>query len=247
MTALLTTLGIWFGAGIAILTIVDWILTERQKKRLTDWGAHAWIWLDDQRMGTFLNFLRKKTYQITASVVIMVVFLVFGILGILVLTTGLDDKKLFLLLGTYSLCLLAAMVFVAWKIHPRFTDWIMRSPSLKGFFGRCALIAGLSLGLTFGIETVLHLVTKDVDSAGMSDLLILAIVYLLTSPIRFEAGLVSTMLILSLAWLVTVLLLMALFAVMKFFLIRIVEYPKGPVLGLSGLLIAIAALIKVFM
>jgi hypothetical protein len=63
---------------------------------------------------------------------------------------------------------------------------------------------------------------------------------------RFETALVLTMLLLSLAWVVIVLLVMAQFAVMKFFLIRIVEYPKGPVLGLSGLLVAIAALVKAF-
>jgi hypothetical protein len=126
---------------------------------------------------------------------------------------------------------------------------------LKGFFGRCLAIALPCLAASLLIEYLLTFVVSTSDRSGrlavvvnheQTYLVILAIIYLITSPLRFEAGLVSTMLILSLAWLVIVLLLMALFAVAKFFLIRIVESPKGPVLGLSGLLIAIAALIKTF-
>ncbi len=62
-----------------------------------------------------------------------------------------------------------------------------------------------------------------------------------------ESMLILTVLILSLLWLILIPILMILFRTTQFLLLRIVEYPKGPVLGLSGLLIGIAALIKAFL
>jgi hypothetical protein len=251
MKEFLTSMGIWVGAVTAVLAIVDWILTEPQKKLLRGWGEHAWLWLDDQRMGTFLKFVRKRSLQIVASVVIIVFFLLTGILGfVLELHSGsVVDRRIYLVAGAYSASLLAAMGFVAWKIHPRITDWILRSGTLLGFFIRCLLISSICLAAAFLIDnraTFLVAAAERNERMRMTYLIILSIIYLATSPIRFEAGLVSTMLILSFVWFVMVLMLIALFAIIKFFLLRIVEYPKGPVLGLSGLLIAIAALVKIF-
>jgi hypothetical protein len=252
MKTFLTSLGIWVGGITAVLALVDWVLTEAQKKRLRGWGETAWLWLDDQRLGKFVNLVRKKGPQVAASITVIVFFLAAAILGMTVELAGKAvGKRIYLILGAYSLGLIAAMVYVAWKIHPKITDWILRSASLKGFFGRCLAIALPCLAASFFIEYLLTFVVSTGDQSGrmavvvseQTYLIILAIVYLITSPIRFEAGMVSTMLTFSLAWLVIVLLLMALFAIAKFVLIRIVESPKGPVLGLSGLLIA---LIKAF-
>ncbi len=56
----------------------------------------------------------------------------------------------------------------------------------------------------------------------------------------------STLFMLLFLWQIVVLLLFGLFWCARFILIRIVEYPKGPIMALSGLLIAIGALVKLF-
>lgn len=258
MKTFLTNLGIWVGGITAVLALVDWLLTESQKKSIRGWGETAWIWLDDQRLGTFVNFVRRKAYQIAASSVIIAFFLATAILGVTVELASASvaiDKKIYLILGTYSLLLIVALTYVAWKIHPKFTDWVLRSSSLIGFFGRCLAIALPCLAASLLVEYLLTFVVSAKPPSGapaivisheLTYVVILSVIYVITAPLRFELGLVATMFILSLAWLVIVLVLMAIFAIAKFFLIRIVEYPKGPVLGLSGLLIIIGGLIKVF-
>jgi hypothetical protein len=62
-----------------------------------------------------------------------------------------------------------------------------------------------------------------------------------------ELNLIQTVFFVSLLWLGLFLLIRGLFRTLQFVLIRIAESPKGPVLGVSGLLVGIGALVKVFL
>jgi hypothetical protein len=247
MKQMLASLGLWVGAGIAILTLVDWILTESQKKRLTGWGETAWLWLDDQRTGKFLEFLKRKPYQVAASIVLTVIFLAAAIAGVLALLPQIADKAVTVVIVLYCVGLALSMIFVAWKVHPRVAYWIIRSPSLVKFFGRSFMLSAAGVLLTMLIEYLMEIVGHTFDPGqGRRYFIIVAVVSFVAAALRLETGLVAAMLVLSVIWLVVVLVIMAVFAVIKFLLLRIVEYPKGPVLGLTGLLLAIAAIIKIF-
>jgi hypothetical protein len=49
MTDFFPSLAIWTGAVLAVLTVIDWALTARQKNWLTDRAIALFVWLDDQR------------------------------------------------------------------------------------------------------------------------------------------------------------------------------------------------------
>ena len=62
-----------------------------------------------------------------------------------------------------------------------------------------------------------------------------------------ESALILIILIGSAIWSAIVFVIMTIIRTMQLILLRIVDHPKGPILGLSGLLVGIAALAKAFL
>ena len=78
-------------------------------------------------------------------------------------------------------------------------------------------------------------------------LLFLIATLLVIGPIGVESALLFVIIVLSAAWCAIVWIGLGLIRTMQFILLRIVDNPKGPVLGMSGLLVGIAALVKAFL
>src|ERR1043165_4130446 len=141
-----TSLSIWTGAIVAILTIVDWLLTESQKKSVSGWAEYAWLWLDDQKMERFVNLLKSHKIQLVLSVITYIsMYLLFyrifhGFRG-----ESLSPPRL--LLG--ALVLLVIVAFISWTIHSRVIIWAVNSHSLEVFFIRCLYVWLISLAATF--------------------------------------------------------------------------------------------------
>ena len=57
---ILGSVSLWAGALVAILKLVDWLLSPQQKRTLASWAATAWIWLDEQRLGRFVAAVRSR-------------------------------------------------------------------------------------------------------------------------------------------------------------------------------------------
>lgn len=72
-------------------------------------------------------------------------------------------------------------------------------------------------------------------------------VLLIMSPVILETYILLYMLLLAIAWMVLTSILMIIFRMVQFFLLRIVDAPNGPVLALSGLLVGMAAFVKAFL
>jgi hypothetical protein len=80
----------------------------------------------------------------------------------------------------------------------------------------------------------------------LTSLLPAVLIFVLIGPIIAELGLLFYVIVLSAVWCAVVYIVIALMRMVQFVLLRIVDNPKGPVLGLSGLLIGVAALVKAF-
>ena len=61
MANFLGNIAIGSAVMVSVLTLIDWLLTESQKKGLGDKAISVWVWLDDNRS---IDFLRKfKDYR----------------------------------------------------------------------------------------------------------------------------------------------------------------------------------------
>jgi hypothetical protein len=138
MKSFLTSVTIWTGAIVAALTVVDWLLTEAQKKSLKGWAESAWIWLDDHRMESLVRLLKSYKLQLASSVLVFVVLL---LLSQAILSSlgpeafGLNGSSRVLLVT--SLVLLVSIAPVSWFIHSRVTKWLVKRNSVRSLFARC--------------------------------------------------------------------------------------------------------------
>jgi hypothetical protein len=250
MKEFLANLGLWVGAIIGVLTIIDWLLIEKQKKKITSWCESLWLWLEYQRVGRFLKFLMLYKVQVISSIIILLSFLYFGHRALTFSIVHSDPSIISGLFEAFLSLLMLIVVFgLSWKIHPKIISWTLKTNSIVKFYLRCLLIILLFIFLLspfygFPSEPLIFELLPESEPLMMICYFLIIICFCL---IVGELLLVTTNFLLSVSWLVLVLVLMSLFKVVQFFLIRIIEYPKGPVLGVSGLLIGVAALVKAFM
>lgn len=256
---LLTNVAITIGATTGIVTIVDWMLTPTQRRKLRSWGDHIWLWLDEQRLGKFNNYLLNRKLQTALSVV------GFGTVNFFVafktpLATK-PDQSIILLMAGNVLGTLITTVFVLRDIHPIIASWMVGDNKLGAFFKRCvkAFLIGLlvNISILYLIVPVLTPILAYGFTVGgprplyeYSPYFTLGVnlfLYLAFSHIMIEASLVINTFLLSIAWIILTVVLMILFRTTQFFVLRIVDYPNGPVLALGGLLTGIAALVKAFL
>ena len=239
----LTNISIWTGAIVAILTIVDWLLTESQKKKIKCWAENSWLWLDYQRMGKFVSGIRSFRLQIIFSIVTCVYISVLILIPIHNEDTQNDIAPV--PPSVITVILLVTVAFVTWKIHPTVISWAIRPNSLLSYFIRIsgAWLAGC-VALFLMWEFIIYYAAYN---EAYRNLAIYVLLWTTLSTILAEWGLIQTMFFLTLFWFFSVLILMGLFRITQFILYRIADNPKGPVLGISGLLIGIGALVKTFL
>lgn len=269
---LLTTIMIWTGASVGILKVIDWILSNDQKVFLTDHATNLWIFLDDQRSGKFISVLLLRNAQI-AFVIIAHLFLIAIILSFLARVFLGWQTNAYLNIGMPRLyefqvwidvaAVLFSAGFLALTVHPRIAYWIGQARNIWRYFGRCLIALGCCVALALLCLVLLSPIAgfdspaftldepeqiKDAYESMLGGKIgtisVHAITALILSPIMAELMLIQTILFMSLYWLILVYLCMAIFRILQFILIRIVESPNGPVLALTGLLIGIGGLAK---
>lgn len=84
--------------------------------------------------------------------------------------------------------------------------------------------------------------TDDEDSVN-----VMVAIFLLYLRLRVYLRLMQLLFVVALVWISVVYVLIGLFKVLQFFLLRIVENPKGSIIALSALLTSIGAIVKILM
>jgi len=160
----------------------------------------------------------------------------------------------------------ALLTFV---LHPRLSTWIAGASSLSRFFYRAGSVAlvsyaimrfyiwglmvmGLPLGKNiwdgskFLSPASFAPGTVEMYGGKLKVLLISAITAAIGAPLLIETLLLIIILLCSIGWVLLIWCLISIHIVVKFLVLRIAEHKDGPVLGISALLVAIGALLKVF-
>lgn len=165
--------------------------------------------------------------------------------------------------------ILLSMILVGFFLHPRIATWIAGAPSVPRYFLRASFAAALSylimrlyisgllwMGLPLG-EGIQHgskflgpaffAPGTDADYGGRLRVVVThAVTAILGAPLLMEALLLIIISVCSVWWIILVYLFSGLHVTAKFIVLRIAEHKDGPVLGLSALLVAIGAILKVF-
>jgi hypothetical protein len=227
------------------------MLLPHHKEWLRGKVESAWIWLDDQKAGKFLHLLRNRRLMWGFSLVFLFPFCLGWFVVIIhrIRVFGFGPAisgPIQISYPVIAVVSLTAIVVVLWKLHPRILDWILSTSILRQCLVRlcCAWLVCVVVGLT--LMFVPWVIGSLFPTIWIStpNFLIFATLYVnwLTFVLLYQTGLLAVILFLSILWLVAVNAVILLFRMTQFILIRIVESPSGPVLGLSGLLIGIGAL-----
>ena len=274
ISQLLTNVTMWTGASVGLLKVGDWLLTDGQKRRVKDFAETAWFWLSDQRAGRFTGLLRSYRAQRIFSLAthgmlvgLTLAFLVQTYFGIDLHTSmNIGFPRLYRFqVWVDVVALFFSAVLISRKWHPRIASWIAQPESLPSYFGRTLLAMVVGFGAMFVILIPKLLISsfaldafdapaKDVGSLVETRLgghggvvAIHALTAFITAPLLAEMLMLNTILFLSFYWLVLVWFGMLVLRVSQFFCFRIAESTDGPVLAISGLLVAIGAVAKAFL
>ena len=267
LTELASQISLWTGCATGFVTVVDWILPEALKDQLRAWAKAARQWLAKQKAGEFTKLLRRRRVQVMFSVLAHGLLLFIGLaffarvhLGIPIdATLDLGKPRIYnFQFAVDSIAIVVSAIFMSWKFHPRLANWLGEAQSMPRYFLR-ALACFLGVGflavaviitfqapvkyLTAGATT-----TADIERALGGKLVVVlvhALSAIVTAPVFAEIIAVMFILYGSLFWIAIVFALWLLAQLLQFTLLRIAEYPKGPVLGVSGLLIAIGVAILI--
>ena len=259
MTDFMAWMAMWSGGALGVLVFVNWALSERQKTWINDRFIDLFIWLDDQRELKYLRHLRQFRWQVivvilyAALALLMVLVMAYGILSGEAARTETPRGLVHAMLGGYLGSFMATL-FMARTAQPYVLDWVTKTEGSWSYIGRStlALLAILPvtivLAATYLIaDWAMYPATASYDEyLGQRHpfyLLVGGAVMMFATTV---ALLVLTSWLLVVIPVVVVLVIMSVFRVGQFVAARIAENPKGPIIGLSGLLTAIGAVAKLF-
>ncbi len=268
MKEVLGNISFWVGLSLGSLTILDFLLRDKQKKWLSDKAEIFWLWLDEQKAGQFTKLLLKDRVQ--KGLVILAHSMIIFIIGSFVLNVffGFNINADFQIgqpriykwqIWIDVAAMVLSMIVVTKYVHPYLIKRLKFLPtvksyllkSLKGFGLLCLIAVMLVLAEMPIINPTMDLrTTADIENhfGGKAIVIILhTITAIIGSPIMSEVSLFMFMLYIGVYWIIVVYIIMFIFRLLQFILIRIAENPKGPVIALSGLLTGIGGIVKVFL
>jgi hypothetical protein len=272
-TDFLTGVSIWTGAVVGTLKVIDWLLSERQKKWLSERLVDAWVWLESQRLGRFIELLRSPRIQRVFVILthIEIAYIASGFL--LRVYLGWDTHSevqighprvyLFQTWVDVAAVMISAIV-LSWRIHPRIAMWIASAKTIPRYFGRAGAVLVICFALMGCIifaetpimgfsspafndrltEAQVVQAYEDMLGGKVGVVVTHALTALISAPILAEALFAVAVLFLSFYWIVIVYLLMLVTKILSFSLERISAAKDGPVLALSGILVGAGALAK---
>jgi hypothetical protein len=237
---MLATLLIWLSVAVAVLALVDLLLSKAQKEWLSNAVIKMWSVLDEAKGWSFADWIKepRATWWLAVGL-----GLLLGLLSALSswlhkdrweATTTSDDNWIWVVALTVAL-----ICFIFAFLTRRIFAWLLKSGSLL----RIAKTIAITCFLCFLVWALIGAI------AGLWDFSLppwldaaIGILLLLTMPLVFLVYCGLTIFVArGLAYLAS-----AIFYVGEFMVRRIAEYPKGPVLALSALFGGIVALIKAF-
>lgn len=227
---------------IFVLALAEFLLSEEQKSKTVTATLRAWDFLDDLAKLSFLNWLRRRKAQWAIAAVA-------ALLPALFWKPGID---------TVSALLLALVALVTIGAGPLLIAFAVGGGSALSVLGRTVLVVAsiflVFLAIQFAV-TDQFLPEPDYDHARSLDenvatygAKVLAsegwVIINAIGVVLFSIVVVLSLIIV--APLALIFLARAVLTILEFLLRRIAEYPRGPVVAISGLVSAAIAYMKSF-
>ena len=234
VTEILGAIASWCGATVAVLSILDWLLSERQKAKVNGWLETTWLFLSYREPKNIEDLILTPIGQLTVDA--LSAFFASSLLGLVVHGIAVSSDPI--VLPSIGLAYWAGTATGAGFVLV-YMRWLSTSRDFRQYKSRsenASMIAVLSLVCLLFLSKVGRAVPDDQFMKFVGFFFALLFVTLAAAGI---VGFVAY-------WRPITWFLRGSMCVLQFVIRRIVEYPKGPVLGLSGLLMAIGALIKIF-
>ena len=269
----LTHFGIWAGTCAGVLTIIDWLTPANAKKSISNLMVSAWAWLGQQQAGKFKILLFNQRFQRVFAVLahITIAWIVLAFLGQrlgyfkgISVSLEIGHPRLYpFQVWVDALAILISSWLFGWRVYPRIAFWIASSSTLGQYFKRALGSYGCCWLLTFFVLIMQspiffvmfahsNFANPEAEARGIEIALhgrvvvtvIHAITALISAPVLAGLLMLQTVVFCSVYWLILVMLVMLVFRCVQYFIERVVAGNQGPILALSGLLVAISVVLK---
>lgn len=240
LTSSLTTIAIGGASGASILILIDWFLSDQQRRMLSDTSIKIWNWIDEVQRKKFIDRLFGRKARVILAISAQAV-------GIIIVSRSLLEEGSFSFDTDLLARVLAVLVgssvgiFVTNKFLLRpVQQWLNRAQNQFYYVLRTWIISAAFNIVSISVAFPLTLVNVErYEPARLAILGILGL--LLPGMLTF-----TLVFILSAFVILTIQLLKIALWLSETIFRRIAESPKGPLLSGSALIGGIAALVKTF-
>jgi len=215
----ISTLLLYLGMGVGLLTLLDMFLSNDQKAAIERWSIAAWHWIDNVKRLSFMNWFRRRGPRnlapILASFLIVIPFL------------GLHQLGLVLLYGVVG-AIVARLLL----------EFLLRARTLRGFILRASIsLVGPGIPVALFVLFIWS-INPDHDFLLINLVIVMVLTLFIWLAFAFWA----------IAMLPFVIALAAAIGLSVAELVarRIAEYPNGPILAASAIFTAAIAIFKIF-
>jgi hypothetical protein len=230
---MLATLVIWLSVAVVCLKLVDILLSQAWKTRLSNAAIKTWNVLDEAKAWSFADWLRKPRAIWWLAISLTLLMICFHLWLERAREKSAPD---YTPLGQLQTFLVTAFLGITILLMARLIfARLLRFNSMTQLSGRL-LILLICVGISYALLG--FTINKLLDEQPK----VAVILMLVIAPVTVALlCLLAVFLSIALAYLASAFLYVGEFVVR-----RIAEYPKGPVLALSALLGGVVALIKAF-
>lgn len=230
-TNLLANLMLAAGALSALVGLLDWLLSDRQKAAVEEGAYRVWDWLDDRRRIDPVYYLTSETVH---GVLLLLLVFLTSLVGFLVF-----PGSVLVRMGIFFLTFLLSAFWVSLHYQWVFKERLLGSRTVGGFVGQALVgillstpfvLAGIGLHAMAGDSWLLDTVGKAIARQAIGVMLVAVWVFLFS----FLAVLV--------VWILRIL-----YGASEFVLRRLLEQKRGLLTATAAALGAVALLLKSFL
>jgi hypothetical protein len=255
------------GIFIAVLKLLDFLLTELQKARLKRKVENLWVWLASRDFKKYFSFFMGKKFHLVSVIMAYIYYVLpFIILPMLdsefELLQGVSGsswaivneevpKLVVRVLKVFDIIFLGVTAFLIYRfVMPWVYGFLTKKASYIQYYLRLVIInlgIFVALSILSGILIMLSLalaMESDINSAWFIG--VLTVYSIVVIPLGLLANIYPMILLLSMVWmgLITPLLMMSIRS-LQFVVFRVSENKNGIIMGLSGFFIGVGLLVNV--